>query len=357
MGMKVAVLVSGGVDSAVALAELKAQGYDVTAFYIKIWLEEELSFLGKCPWEEELDMVKAVCRQLGVKHEVMPLQREYWERVVHTTLEEVKQGRTPNPDILCNQVIKFGAFYEKIDKIDASYVKVATGHYAQVKEKENIFYLKTSPDPIKDQTYFLSRLSQAQLSRALFPIGKYTKKKVRALAKAYELPNQQRKDSQGLCFLGKIRFREFLRYHLGEKTGALIEVETGKKVGEHPGFWTYTIGQRQGLGLSGGPWFVVQKEPAENVIYLSRDPARLKDRGETLKVEDLHWISGYSPPLGHPVSLEVKVRHGPTRYPAKVLFKKREAIVKLGQKDPGLAPGQFTVFYEGDVCLGSGVNA
>jgi tRNA-specific 2-thiouridylase len=351
--MKIALLLSGGVDSSVALAELKAQGHDVTAFYLKIWLEDELAFLGKCPWEEELEVVKAVCQRLGVPYEVVPLQREYWDRVVHTTLEEVKRGRTPNPDILCNQAIKFGAFY---DKIDRAYEKVATGHYAQVEEKNNIFLLKTSPDLIKDQTYFLSRLSQSQLSRALFPIGQYTKVQVRVLAKTRDLPNQNRKDSQGLCFLGKIRFREFLRYHLGEKKGPLIELETRKKVGEHDGFWTYTIGQRQGLGLSGGPWFVVKKDPLENVVYLSRNPASLEDRGSTLQVEDLHWISDYKPALNRKTSLDVKVRHGAMRYSAEVKFSKEKAAVKLGQKDLGLAPGQFTVFYDGNVCLGSGVN-
>lgn len=351
--MNIAVLVSGGVDSSVALAELKAWDYDVTAFYLKIWLEDELAFLGTCPWEEDLEVVKAVCQKLGVAYEVVPLQREYWERVVHYTLEEVKRGRTPNPDILCNQAIKFGAFY---DKIDRSYEKVATGHYAQVAEEKGIFTLKTSPDPIKDQTYFLSRLSQAQLSRALFPIGQYTKQQVRALAKTYDLPNQNRKDSQGLCFLGKIQFREFLRYHLGEKKGVLLELESGKKVGEHEGFWYYTIGQRQGLGLSGGPWFVVQKDPVENVVTLSRNPASLEDRGNSLQVKDLHWISGYKPALNRKMCLDVKVRHGATRYPAQVRFAKDGATVTLAQKDLGLASGQFTVFYEGDVCLGSGVN-
>ena len=254
--MKIAVLTSGGVDSSVALRLLKDAGHDVTAFYLKIWLEDELAYLGECPWEEDLEFVQKICSEIDVPLKVVPMQQEYWNKVVSYTVSEAKAGRTPNPDVLCNQQIKFGAFYEFIDD---SYEKVATGHYAQVEESADGFLLKRAPDPVKDQTYFLAQISQKQLSRAMFPIGEYKKDEVRALAEKYQLPNKDRKDSQGICFLGKIPFKEFLKHHLDEMPGDFIDLETMEKIGEHQGFWFYTIGQRNGLGLSGGPWFVVKK--------------------------------------------------------------------------------------------------
>lgn len=349
--MKIAVLVSGGVDSSVALRLLKEQGHDVTAFYLKIWLEDELAFLGECPWEEDLEIVRAVCAQAEVPLQVLSLQKEYWEAVVSYTIAEVRAGRTPNPDVMCNQQIKFGRFY---DKIDASYEKVATGHYAQVEERDGTFFLKKSADSFKDQTYFLAYLEQVQLSRALFPIGGYTKPEVRALAERFDLPNRHRKDSQGICFLGKIPFPEFIKHHLGEQKGDLIEWETGKKVGEHNGFWYYTIGQRQGLGLSGGPWFVVAKDIYKNRVIISRQYHAEDKVRDTFFVEQLHWISEYQPP-GEVVEWEVKVRHGETSYPATVRFGVAStATVKIQGSDQGFAPGQFTVFYDGEICLGSG---
>src|SRR3990167_3405102 len=266
--MKIAVLVSGGVDSSVALRLLREQGYDLTAFYIKIWLEDELAFLGNCPWQEDLYFVEKVCAQVNVPLEVISLQKEYWEKVVQYTISEVKSGRTPNPDILCNSRIKFGTFLEKIG-ID--YDKVATGHYALIENLDNRFNLKMSPDLVKDQTYFLSHLTQEQLSKVMFPIGHLEKNEVRQLAQEFDLPNKDRKDSQGICFLGKLKFSEFVKHHMGEQEGPLIEVETGKQLATHKGFWFYTIGQRQGLGLSGGPWYVVAKNPMNNTVFISRD--------------------------------------------------------------------------------------
>lgn len=355
--MNIAVLISGGVDSAVALRLLKEQRHDLTAFYLKIWLEDELAFLGECPWEEDLAMVRAVCEQAGVPLEVVSLQTEYWDEVVAITLAEVKAGRTPNPDMLCNQRIKFGKFYEKID---ASYDKVATGHYAQLEEKGGVFYLKKSPDPIKDQTYFLAHLNQDQLKRALFPIGSYTKTEVRAKARQFNLPNQDRKDSQGICFLGKIKFSAFVKHHLGEREGDFVEVETGEKVGRHKGFWYYTIGQRQGMGLAGGPWYVVNKDTENNRVYISRHYHSEDKTRNTFRVGALNWLSGYAPPLDQPVALGVKVRHGEKTYGAEVTFEGAagaagEAVVRLDESDQGLAAGQFAVFYDGEFCLGAGV--
>src|SRR5688572_9149644 len=256
--MKIAVLLSGGVDSSMALHLLKQSGqHELTAFYLKIWLEEELAFLGDCPWEDDLKYARAVCEQLGVPLRVVPLQTEYQDKVVSHTIAELKSGRTPSPDILCNQWVKFGLFF---DKIDSNFDKIASGHYAQVEERDGRFYLKRSPDPVKDQTYFLSRLSQQQLSRILFPIGHLTKSELRQKAHEFNLPTMDRPDSQGICCLGKIKYPEFDRFHLDEKAGDIIDIETGKTLAAHQGVWFPTIGQRKGLGMGGGHWYVVKKD-------------------------------------------------------------------------------------------------
>jgi tRNA (5-methylaminomethyl-2-thiouridylate)-methyltransferase len=347
--MKIAVLVSGGVDSSVALRLLQQQGHQVTAFYLKIWLEDELSFLGTCPWEEDLSFVRAVCEQAGVPLEIISLQKEYWQEVVAYTIASVKQGLTPNPDVMCNQRIKFGAFYKAIGQ---EYDKIATGHYAQVVEKDGLSWLATAPDPIKDQTYFLSQLSQDQLARAVFPIGHLMKSQVRELAEQFQLPNRARKDSQGICFLGKLKFREFIKYHVGEQLGPIIEFETGKSLGEHKGFWFHTIGQRQGLGLSGGPWFVVDKDSKENKLFVSRSYHEEGKKRDSFCVGAPLWIA--QGPAGD--NLSVKLRHGPERYPAQISFdEKGDMQVRLPRNDQGIAAGQFAVFYQDDICLGGGV--
>ena len=206
--MNIAVLVSGGVDSSVALRLLQDQGHTVTAFYLKIWLEDELSFLGDCPWEQDLAYVRQVCEQADVPLHVISLQKEYWDIVVSYVIAEVKAGRTPNPDILCNSRIKFGAFLDKIgDEFDA----IASGHYAAIKEISGKKLLYAAPDAIKDQTYFLSHLNSAQLNKVLFPLGNFNKAEVRELAQKYDLPNKERKDSQGICFLGKLKYDEFCK--------------------------------------------------------------------------------------------------------------------------------------------------
>lgn len=348
--MKIAVLVSGGVDSTVALRLLQDQGHDVTAFYLKIWLEDELAYLGDCPWEEDLAFVRAVCDQARVPLEVISLQKEYWDYVVTYTIAEIKAGRTPNPDIFCNKYVKFGFF---LDKIDTSYEKVATGHYAQVQEIHGAYSLKMSPDAIKDQTYFLSQLSQDQLARTLFPIGHLPKAEVRALAQTFNVPNKDRKDSQGICFLGKLKFNDFIRHHVGEKPGDMIEFETGKKLGEHRGFWFHTIGQRQGSGLAGGPWYVVAKDVQKNIVYFSRSYFSSDKLRDTFTISNCNWFSG-KPPINR--ALKVKIRHGKTLYDCELVIDMHGAgIVKLAMHDQGLAAGQFAVFYDGDTCLGSGM--
>lgn len=347
--MKIAVLVSGGVDSSVALRLLRQEGHECTAFYLKIWLEDELSFLGECPWEDDLAYVRAVCEQVEVPLQVVPFQKEYWERVVAYTIDEVKAGRTPNPDMLCNARIKFGAFYDAFGK---DFDRVATGHYAEAEERDGKVFLKMSPDPVKDQTYFLSQLSQEQIAKALFPIGKYEKSEVRKLAEKFALPNALRRDSQGICFLGKIPFDKFLEYHLGKRPGKLIEYETGAVLGEHDGFWYFTVGQRKGIRLSGGPWYVVGKNPETNEVFISYGEHHKLLARDSFIVGGLNWISGSAP---EKKELQVKVRHGEKMYPAVIEFSGNGKLkVMLKEKDLGLAAGQFAVFYDGEYCLGGG---
>ncbi|MEN9362060.1 MAG: tRNA 2-thiouridine(34) synthase MnmA [Verrucomicrobiota bacterium] len=349
--MNTAVLLSGGVDSSVALAMLNRQGgHRLTAFYLKIWLEDELAFLGECPWEEDLKNARAVCAAQGVPLEVISMQREYHSRVVSYVIDELKQGRTPSPDILCNERVKFGAFF---DAIDASWEKVATGHYAQVSEDGGLFRLRRAPDPVKDQTYFLSALSQKQLSRILFPIGHLQKSEVRSEAAALDLFNKDRKDSQGICFLGKIKYNDFVRFHLGEKEGWIVELETGKRLGRHKGVWFHTIGQRTGLGLSGGPWFVVRKELDDNTVFVSHKDHAAEIACREIALAELHWCEGSPPPGGR---IGVKLRHGPRVLGATLhLGEGASGRLSLDEADPGVAPGQSAVIYDGDYCLGRGV--
>ena len=346
--MKIAVLLSGGVDSSVAMKLLKDEGHDLTAFYLKIWLQDEFSFLGECPWEEDLEYARGVCEQLNVPLEVLPLQNEYWDTVVKYTLTEIKEGRTPNPDIFCNSLIKFGQFYSKIDP---SFEKVASGHYARV-ESNGKFTLKRSPDPVKDQTYFLAYLTQQQLSRALFPIGKFNKSEIRELAENSDLPNKARKDSQGICFLGQIKFAEFIKHHLGVMKGEIVDIDTGKVMGEHDGYYYYTIGQRSGLGLGGGPWYVVKKDIKENKIYISHDNIADLARDQ-FTAGEFNWINE-APAEGK--EYLVKIRHGANFYRCNIVYQGNdEAVISLNKSDRGIAPGQFAVIYDDDVCLGGGV--
>jgi tRNA-specific 2-thiouridylase len=219
-----------------------------------------------------------MCQYIAAKYhlpfEVVSLHEEYWESVMQYALRTVKEGLTPNPDIMCNRMIKFGYFNERWGK---DYDKVATGHYATtIIGDDGLTYLGTAPDPVKDQTDFLARITYEQLAHAMFPIGDIPKSRVRELAIEAALPNAYRRDSQGICFLGKINYNDFIRRHLGEKPGAIVELETGRKLGQHRGYWFHTIGQRKGLGLSGGPWYVVKKNVHDNVTRCTGLPATRK---------------------------------------------------------------------------------
>lgn len=349
--MNMAVLVSGGVDSSVALSLLREQGqHKLTAFYLKIWLEDDLQFLGNCPWEEDLRYAHEVCKAMNVPLEVVSLQSAYWERVVAHSIDELKKGRTPSPDILCNQRVKFGAF---MDLVGSDFDLVATGHYARVMERDGLYYLLRGVDPIKDQTYFLSQLSQQQLARCRFPVGHFQKAEVRDLAHQFDLANQDRKDSQGICFLGKIKYNDFVKAHLGEKTGAIVNVENDQVVGEHKGFWFHTIGQRRGLGLSGGPWYVVGKDVHKNIVYVASSLDKQKHSPLDFQVQSLNWISEIP---GEDEQLTVKIRHGARTTPCQIIWLDEHRLhVRLEQPDGGIAAGQYAVFYRDEACLGSGV--
>ncbi len=347
--MKVAVLLSGGVDSSVALCLLKERGYELTAYYLKIWLEDELAFLGNCPWEEDLEYARGVCAKLNVPLQIINMQTEYLNTVVEYTISELKAGRTPSPDIMCNKNIKFGDFFNKINN---DFDKVASGHYAQIEEINGKFYLKESPDRIKDQTYFLTYLNQFQLSKILFPIGQFTKLEVRELAHKYGLPTEKRKDSQGICFLGKIKYNDFIKFHLGEEKGDIIEVETNRIWGQHKGYWFHTIGQRTGLGLSGGPWYVVKKDIENNIVYISKNNQTEKISHTDLICTNINWI----PEFSDANQFEIKLRHGAAKNLCTIEKIDNNSVkVRLFEPDQGISAGQFAIFYDKGYCLGGGV--
>mmetsp|Transcript_24181 Transcript_24181/g.51274 ORF Transcript_24181/g.51274 Transcript_24181/m.51274 type:complete len:460 (+) Transcript_24181:1-1380(+) len=387
----VAMLLSGGVDSSVALHLLLRQGYNVTAFYLRIWLEDELAHLGECPWEDDLHVCQLVTEHAGnVPLETVSLGKEYRERVVQYTIEEAQRGRTPNPDIMCNSRVKFGCFLEYIEQSGMEFDYVASGHYARLEDDDNDDDNKDAssskkkkrlfraPDPVKDQSYFLCALTQHQLSRVLFPIGRYQKSEVRELASHFQLPNRDRPDSQGLCFLGKVRFDDFLASYLGNRPGDIVDALNGEVVGRHKGLWYHTVGQRKGIGkvlnplaTARGPWYVVAKDQKRDIVYVSNryeeeDFARARSEFE---VEDVRWISGESPAEcrskeGHgidweEVRMDMKIRHGPRIVQGALLLKEDGSSggITLEKKDGGLAPGQYVVFYRigTDECLGAGV--
>ena len=348
----IAVLVSGGVDSSVALARLAEEGgHELRACYLKIWLEDELAFLGRCPWQEELAIVREICSRFEVPLEVVPLQQEYHDRVVRATVAELEVGRTPSPDVLCNRWIKFGAF---VDRIGPSVEYVASGHHARVDHSSPPSRLFKGADPVKDQTYFLCQLTQRQLSRCLFPIGHLTKAEVRAQARRLGLPNCDRPDSQGICFLGRVPYDAFVEHHLGQATGPIRDIETGDQLGTHRGLWFHTIGQRRGLGLSGGPWYVVGKDEPHNLLLVVHRDALDRHARRRFRIPAPHWIADR--PRGE--RFELRLRHAPATAGCTIAETGSDGLdVVMDVADPGVAPGQFAVLYDNDECLGGGVIA
>ncbi len=346
---RVAVLLSGGVDSSVVVYEFASHGLHPDCFYIKIGPEEKEEW--DCSSEEDLEMATAVASRYGCKLQVVDCHKEYWSQVTRYTMEKVKAGLTPNPDVMCNRLIKFGAFDEKMGH---DYDLIATGHYAQTEWIDGKKWLTTSPDPVKDQTDFLAQIHQWQLKKAVFPIGHYVKNEVREIAEREHLINAKRKDSQGICFLGNINYDEYIRRYVGEKTGNVIELETGKKIGEHKGHWFHTIGQRKGLGLGGGPWFVVKKDAEQNILYVSHgyDPQTAYKSVFTIHGFDF-LTEGVS---SLPERVTFKIRHTPDCHTASVEETPDGFVIHSDDPIHGVAPGQFCVVYDSDhhKCFGSG---
>ena len=357
---KIAVLLSGGVDSSVVVYEFARLGLHPDCFYIKIGPEETEEW--DCSSEEDLEMATAVAHKYGCRLEVIDCHQEYWDQVTKYTMDKVRAGYTPNPDVMCNRLIKFGAFDEKRGH---DYDLIATGHYAQTEiDDEGRKWLCTSPDPVKDQTDFLAQIYDWQLKKALFPIGHYVKDEVRQIAEREHLVNARRKDSQGICFLGKINYNDYIRRYLGEQPGDVIELETGRRIGEHRGLWFHTIGQRKGMGFSGGPWFVVKKDVAQNILYVSHgyDPETAYQ--QDFPVHDFHFLTSSAfpaPSKGETgdglTNVTFKIRHTPEYHPATLEWTNPgEFVVHSKEKIHGVAPGQFCVIYDKDHhrCFGSG---
>lgn len=340
-------------DSAVVVHQLMEQGHELHPFYIRIGMDNGE---GDCSADEDIEMCTLICRKYGLKLEVVSLHQEYWDNVMEYALRTVKAGLTPNPDMMCNRMIKFGYFEQRWGH---EFDMTATGHYATTCEVDGVKYLATAVDPVKDQTDFLAQITYDQLCHLMFPIGHLPKSEVRRIALEAHLPNAQRRDSQGICFLGQINYNDFIRRHLGEKSGPIIEIETGRKLGEHHGYWFHTIGQRKGLGLSGGPWYVVKKNVHDNVIYVSQGYGTDKQYGRTISLDEMHFVSG-NPWQGQegPHDITFKNRHTPTLFHAKFTHvAAHEWRIESEQDVQGIAPGQFAVIYDaqGHLCYGSGV--
>lgn len=357
MGSKRRVVVglSGGVDSAVTAWLLKQQGHEVVGIFMKNWEDDDDSEY--CSSRQDWIDAAAVADVIGIEVEHVNFAAEYKDRVFAEFLREYEAGRTPNPDVLCNAEIKFKAFLDHAMRLGAE--KIATGHYARVREQAGRFELLKGLDPAKDQSYFLHRLTQAQLARSMFPVGELKKTEVRRIAAEIGLPNAKKKDSTGICFIGERPFREFLNRYLSHAPGPMLD-ERGREVGRHVGLSFYTLGQRQGLGIGGvkhgggehAPWYVARKDVAGNVLHVVQGHDHPWLLSPTLTAADCSWAAGTPPPPG--------------RYAAKTRYRQADAACTLAPLGDGfrldfddaqwaVTPGQSAVLYDGDVCLGGGV--
>ncbi|MFV1922417.1 MAG: tRNA 2-thiouridine(34) synthase MnmA [Methylotenera sp.] len=355
---KVIVGLSGGVDSSVTAMLLKQQGYEVTGLFMKNWEDDDDDEY--CASKQDLIDAVSVADKLAIDIEAVNFSKEYKDRVFANFLAEYEAGRTPNPDILCNAEIKFKAFLDHAITMGADLI--ATGHYAKVREnplKKGNYQLLKADDGSKDQSYFLYRLNQAQLSKTLFPLGSYLKREVRELAREAGLVNAEKKDSTGICFIGERPFQEFLQRYLPKKPG-VIKTPEGKVVGQHDGLMYYTLGQRQGLKIGGSrdstgePWFVVAKDMANNelIVVQGHDHPLLLSDG--LKASQLHWISEEEPETNWVYA--AKTRYRQPDAPCEIdAVSANEVDIRFGQKQWAITPGQSAVVYESNVCLGGGI--
>lgn len=389
MKKRVVVGLSGGVDSSVTAYLLQQQGYEVIGMFMKNWHDDTVTISNECPWLDDSNDAMIVAQHLGIPFQAIDLSKEYKERIVDYMFAEYQAGRTPNPDILCNREIKFDIFLNTALKLGADFV--ATGHYARKSETtvngKTVYRLLAGKDPNKDQSYFLCQLKQEQLARALFPIGELLKPEVRAIAKEAGLATAEKKDSQGLCFVGKVHLPEFLQQRLQPKKGKVVEIpaaantfkngfadddliglseayhlspELGEVVGDHNGAHFYTIGQRRGLNLGGfeKPLFVIGTDTDKNIIYTGQgeDHPGLYRKGLAVANPDTHWIRP-----------DMKLKPGESKeYLARIRYRQPLEKCVLHQKDDtlyiifnrpqrGVTPGQFAAWYENDELVGSGV--
>ena len=349
--MNISVLLSGGVDSSVVVHLLCEQGYRPSLFYIKIGMDG--TDYMDCSAEEDWEMATAVAHRYGLPLEMVDLQKEYWEQVAAYAIDKIRRGLTPNPDVMCNRFIKFGCFEQKVGK---EFDFTATGHYATTVHRDGKVWLGTATDPVKDQTDFLAQIDYLQVSKLMFPLGGLMKQEVRDIAHNAGLPTARRRDSQGICFLGKINYNDFVRRFLGERQGDIVEWETGKKIGTHRGYWFHTIGQRKGLGLSGGPWFVIRKDVEANVLYVSRGYDTQWQYGREFKIHDFHFITENPWLYNQEVYVTFKIRHTPEFMKGKLIREGEIYRIVSSENLQGIAPGQFGVVYDeaSRICIGSG---
>lgn len=347
---RIVVGMSGGVDSSVTALLLKQQGYDVVGIFMKNW--DDTDEFGVCTATEDYEDVSRVASQIGIPYYAVNFEKEYWEKVFKYFLEEYTAGRTPNPDVMCNKEIKFKAFLDHAMTLGADYV--ATGHYARVAHDADGSKLLRGVDQNKDQTYFLNQLTEAQLSKTLFPLGELQKHEVREIAREHHLATADKKDSTGICFIGERNFKEFLSQYLPAKPGEIRTID-GELKGTHDGLMYYTNGQRQGLGIGGpgGPWFVCGKDLEHNILYVAPGYEHQSLYSEGLRAVKLNWINGL--PSESDFRCTAKFRYRQSDCPVSVHIDQEDRVtVMFDEPERAITAGQSVVFYDGDVCLGGG---
>ncbi|MDW8468994.1 MAG: tRNA 2-thiouridine(34) synthase MnmA [Burkholderiales bacterium] len=348
MSERIVVGMSGGVDSSVAALLLKRAGYDVVGLFMKNWEDDE-----HCTAREDLVDAAAAADAIGIELEAVNFAAEYRERVFAEFLREYSAGRTPNPDVLCNAEIKFRAFLDHALRMGAS--RIATGHYARVRARDGRYELLRGADPAKDQSYFLHRLTQAQLARVVFPVGHLRKSEVRRIAAEAGLPNHAKKDSTGICFIGERPFREFLARYLPRTPGPIVTPE-GRRVGEHIGLAFYTIGQRRGIGLGGAgePWYVAEKRMDTNELVVVRGHDHPLLLRRAVRATEASWVSGSPPARGRIHAAKTRYRQADAACTVTAA-EGATVAVEFAAPQRAVTPGQSVVLYDAEVCLGGGI--